>query len=146
MTSFQSSELTELPVVENSQLFAQRTVRPLSFFLASVQRAIHRLVWVGAWKVSICKPSWTVCLTSSTQLCSTGVPPLPSKRPVGLRLPTTTYPPLPPLLSDVKGVLAGQDMSADSAGQRVKQVNELLTELQFRKRLGWAKHEGAVLA
>ena len=27
MTSFQSSELTELPVVENSQLFAQRTVR-----------------------------------------------------------------------------------------------------------------------
>ena len=30
MTSFQSSELTELPVVENSQLFAQRTVRPLS--------------------------------------------------------------------------------------------------------------------
>ena len=31
MTSFQSSELTELPVVENSQLFAQRTVRPLSF-------------------------------------------------------------------------------------------------------------------
>ena len=24
MTSFQSSELTELPVVENSQLFAQR--------------------------------------------------------------------------------------------------------------------------
>ena len=28
MTSFQSSELTELPVVENSQLFAQRTVRP----------------------------------------------------------------------------------------------------------------------
>ena len=29
MTSFQSSELTELPVVENSQLFAQRTVRPL---------------------------------------------------------------------------------------------------------------------
>ena len=30
MTSFQSSELTELPVVENSQLFAQRTVRPLT--------------------------------------------------------------------------------------------------------------------
>ena len=30
MTSFQSSELTELPVVENSQLFAQRTVRPRS--------------------------------------------------------------------------------------------------------------------
>ena len=30
MTSFQSSELTQLPVVENSQLFAQRTVRPLS--------------------------------------------------------------------------------------------------------------------
>ena len=34
MTSFQSSELTELPVVENSQLFAQaraqRTVRPLA--------------------------------------------------------------------------------------------------------------------
>ena len=29
MTSFQSSELTELPVVENSQLFTQRTVRPL---------------------------------------------------------------------------------------------------------------------
>ena len=29
MTSFQSSELTKLPVVENSQLFAQRTVRPL---------------------------------------------------------------------------------------------------------------------
>ena len=29
MTSFQSSELTELLVVENSQLFAQRTVRPL---------------------------------------------------------------------------------------------------------------------
>ena len=29
MTSLQSSELTELPVVENSQLFAQRTVRPL---------------------------------------------------------------------------------------------------------------------
>ena len=32
MTSFQSSELTELPVVENGQLFAaraQRTVRPL---------------------------------------------------------------------------------------------------------------------
>ena len=29
MTSFQSSELTELAVVENSQLFAQRTVRPL---------------------------------------------------------------------------------------------------------------------
>ena len=29
MTSFQPSELTELPVVENSQLFAQRTVRPL---------------------------------------------------------------------------------------------------------------------
>ena len=29
ITSFQSSELTELPVVENSQLFAQRTVRPL---------------------------------------------------------------------------------------------------------------------
>ena len=28
MTSFQSCELTELPVVENSQLFAQRTVRP----------------------------------------------------------------------------------------------------------------------
>ena len=28
MTSFQSSELTELPVVENGQLFAQRTVRP----------------------------------------------------------------------------------------------------------------------
>ena len=28
MTSFQSSELTQLPVVENSQLFAQRTVRP----------------------------------------------------------------------------------------------------------------------
>ena len=28
MTSFQSSELTELPVVENSQLFVQRTVRP----------------------------------------------------------------------------------------------------------------------
>ena len=28
MTSFQSSELTELPVVGNSQLFAQRTVRP----------------------------------------------------------------------------------------------------------------------
>ena len=28
MTSFQSSELTELPVVENSQRFAQRTVRP----------------------------------------------------------------------------------------------------------------------
>ena len=43
MTSFQSSELTELPVVENSQLFAQRahsactahaqrTVRPLRLF------------------------------------------------------------------------------------------------------------------
>ena len=30
MTSFQSSELTELPVVENSQLFAQRTVLPLT--------------------------------------------------------------------------------------------------------------------
>ena len=29
MTSFQSSESTELPVVENSQLFAQRTVSPL---------------------------------------------------------------------------------------------------------------------
>ena len=29
MTSFQSSEFIELPVVENSQLFAQRTVRPL---------------------------------------------------------------------------------------------------------------------
>ena len=28
ITSFQSSELTELPVVENSQLFAQRTVHP----------------------------------------------------------------------------------------------------------------------
>ena len=28
MTSFRSSELTELPAVENSQLFAQRTVRP----------------------------------------------------------------------------------------------------------------------
>ena len=28
MTSFQSSELTELPVLENSQLFAQRAVRP----------------------------------------------------------------------------------------------------------------------
>ena len=28
MTSFQSSELTELPVVENSQLFAQRMVHP----------------------------------------------------------------------------------------------------------------------
>ena len=30
MMSFQSSELIELPVVENSQLFAQRTVRPLN--------------------------------------------------------------------------------------------------------------------
>ena len=29
MTSFQSSELTKLPVVQNSQFFAQRTVRPL---------------------------------------------------------------------------------------------------------------------
>ena len=34
MTSFQSSELTELPVVENSQLFAQRTVRPLRTLLS----------------------------------------------------------------------------------------------------------------
>ena len=32
MTSFQPSELTELPVVENSQLFAQRTVRPLKVY------------------------------------------------------------------------------------------------------------------
>ena len=26
------------------------------------------------------------------------------------------------------------------------QINKLLTELQFRKHLGWVKHEGAVLA
>ena len=36
MTSFQSSELTELPAVENSQLFAQRTVRPLSQSQANI--------------------------------------------------------------------------------------------------------------
>ena len=35
MTSFQSAELTELPVVENSQLFAQRTVRPQDVTQAS---------------------------------------------------------------------------------------------------------------
>ena len=53
MTSFQSSELTELPVVENSQLFAQRahnactaraqrTVRP-----RSMQKAIQMLNMLG---------------------------------------------------------------------------------------------------
>ena len=59
MTSFQSSELTELPVVENSQLFAQRTVRPLTtdagqrrrYALRSAevaQRASGGTQWVGA--------------------------------------------------------------------------------------------------
>ena len=46
MTSFQSSELTELPVVENSQLFAQRTVRPLGTWALcghrQVEPGIHR--------------------------------------------------------------------------------------------------------
>ena len=46
MTSFQSSELTELPVVENSQLFAQRTVRPPSVnFILSHSKSFGE----GAW-------------------------------------------------------------------------------------------------
>ena len=40
MTSFQSSELTELPVVENSQLFAQRAH---SACIARAQRMVHPL-------------------------------------------------------------------------------------------------------
>ena len=44
MTSFQSSELTELPVVENSQLFAQRTVRPLQY---TVGTAMHHALGGG---------------------------------------------------------------------------------------------------
>ena len=47
MTSFQSSELTELPVVENSQLFAQRTVRPLS---QSVSQRSGCPVQLAQWK------------------------------------------------------------------------------------------------
>ena len=48
MTSFQSSELTELPVVENSQLFAQRTVRPLhNPCLLGEQGDGHGHQWAG---------------------------------------------------------------------------------------------------
>ena len=41
MTSFQSSELTELPVLEDSQLFAQRTVRPQCRLDKGVAYAVH---------------------------------------------------------------------------------------------------------
>ena len=46
MTSFQSSELTELPVVENSQLFAQRAVRPLNREKVPLLRRTHRKTFV----------------------------------------------------------------------------------------------------
>ena len=51
------------------------------------------------------------------------------------------------LLLYLKGILAGQDMSIELQGQRVNWSNKShLTELQFRKRLGWVKNKGVVLA
>ena len=41
------------------------------------------------------------------------------------------------ILTELKRVLAGQDVSIES-----KQINKVVTELQFRKRLGWVKHKG----
>ena len=56
MTSFQSSELTELPVVENSQLFAQRTVRPLG---RNLSPHVQPMLQMAAEKWGGCaKPSW----------------------------------------------------------------------------------------
>ena len=60
MTSFQSSELTELPVVENSQLFAQRVHSaryapkgarrpPCIFFLQALEPKMPHLKFASGW-------------------------------------------------------------------------------------------------
>ena len=41
---------------------------------------------------------------------------------------------------------AQKAFSMDSQGQHVKQINMVLTTIEFRKRLGWVKDEGAVFA
>ena len=51
MTSFQSSELTEIPVVENSQLFAQRAH---SACTARAQRTVRPLKLHRPWQVFSC--------------------------------------------------------------------------------------------
>ena len=63
MTSFQSSELTELPVVENSQLFAQRTVRPRKVNGASNCTGPH---------IQACKLTATTVTHSPRGPCITG--------------------------------------------------------------------------
>uniref|UniRef100_A0A7S4CZ67 Uncharacterized protein n=1 Tax=Eutreptiella gymnastica TaxID=73025 RepID=A0A7S4CZ67_9EUGL len=50
------------------------------------------------------------------------------------------------LIATLKGILVGQDTSSESQGQRVEQINKLLTELQFHNVLGWVEDRGAVLA
>ena len=79
MTSFQSSELTELPVVENSQLFAQRahSARYAPWVCA---------LWLG--EASMCAPA---CGASSR--ASSGAEPLPSDAPTGTQWRTPCGPP-----------------------------------------------------
>ena len=48
------------------------------------------------------------------------------------------------LVSTLKGIFEGQNTSIGSQGEQVKQINKLLPQVQFRKRLGWVKREGAV--
>ena len=46
------------------------------------------------------------------------------------------------LLLQLKGLLAGEDLSQTSAADRRHQVNKVMTELQQRRRLGWVKIRG----
>ena len=63
MTSFQSSELTELPVVENSQLFAQRahsacTAHGTPPKSHTVQGIVSKAKWCRKKNVSLCQVVW----------------------------------------------------------------------------------------
>ena len=103
MTSFQSSELTELPVVENSQLFAQRTVRP------------HNPCRLGGPQCFRAGDK----IRSGPQMATLG--PLSGQRPVGGRLLgylPPSNPPHPP--GTARGV--GPSTISGEAGQALQQT------------------------
>ena len=81
MMSFQPSELTELPVVENSQLFAQRTVRPLCCDLPATQ--LEDSISLGQGCCCACSPllpSGRIWLPSVKQVSQSPAPVRPGLR------------------------------------------------------------------
>ena len=82
MTSFQSSELTELPVVENSQLFAQRAHSARYAPHASLSTTRQKLVFRGTGLLMV------MCKNQPER----GPDPTPYPSPMGLRCKRGTSP------------------------------------------------------